>query len=143
MAQAGGGAERRRRPRIPVHGEVMGRIHTVASAPFVDLSETGALLEVACALRPGSFYTLRFTLPPPDGRELALKARVVRSFVQGFQAGAQGDNVIVYRTAVEFIDTPADERAALQRHLSSGGPHPGPGGMDGFDEDFGDEPGRI
>ena len=64
MAQAADkGAERRRRPRVAVHGEVMGRIHTVASAPFVDLSESGALLEVACALRPGAFYTLRFVIP--------------------------------------------------------------------------------
>ena len=73
----GTGAERRRHPRVPVHGEVMGSIHTVASAPFVDLSETGALLEVTCALKPGSFYRLKFTVP--GSGELVLKTRVVRS----------------------------------------------------------------
>ena len=139
MAQAaGGGAERRRRPRVAVRGEVMGRIHTVASAPFVDLSETGALLEVNCALKPGAFYTLRFLIP--EGRELVLKTRVVRSFVQGFQPGPRGESVVVYRTAVEFVDTTAPDRAVLERHLASATKHPDPGALDGFDEDFEDGP---
>ena len=135
MAQAaGGGAERRRRPRVAVHGEVMGRIHTVASAPFVDLSETGALLEVACSLRPGAFYTLRFVIP--DGHELILKTRVVRSFVQGFQPGPRGESVVVYRTALEFVEMSAPDRATLARHLASAAKHPEPGALNGFDEDF-------
>ena len=138
MAQAAGnGAERRRRPRVAVHGEVMGRIHTVASAPFVDLSETGALLEVSCALKPGAFYTLRFGVP--EGRELVLKTRVIRSFVQGFQPGPRGESVVVYRTAVEFVETTAQDRAALERHLASASRPPDPGALDGFDEDFEDE----
>ncbi len=134
----GSGAERRRRPRIPVHGEVMGRIHTVAAAPFVDLSETGALLEVACSLRPGAFYTLRFSLP--KGPELGLKARVVRSFVKGFETGQGGESVVVYRTAVEFVEIGDEDRSALRRHLGAGAPLPEAGGIDGFDEDFEDFP---
>jgi hypothetical protein len=123
---------------VSVRGEVMGRIHTVASAPFVDLSETGALLEVNCALKPGAFYTLRFEIPA--GPELVLKTRVVRSFVQGFQPGPRGESVILYRTAVEFVDMAAPERAILVRHLESAVQHPEPGALDGFDEDFEDEP---
>ena len=135
MAQAaGGGAERRRRPRVAVRGEVMGRIHTVASAPFVDLSETGALLEVNCALKPRAFYTLRFGIP--GGPELTLKTRVVRSFVQGFQPGPLGESAVVYRTAVEFVDVTPQDRAILERHLESATQHPEPGALDGFDEDF-------
>ena len=114
----GTGAERRRHPRVPVHGEVMGSIHTVASAPFVDLSENGALLEVSCSLKPGSFYRLKFTVP--ETGEMLLKTRVVRSFVQGFKTGPKGETVLLYRTALEFVELLEAERAALRRHLGSG-----------------------
>lgn len=114
----GTGAERRRHPRVPVHGEVMGSIHTVASAPFVDLSETGALLEVTCALKPGSFYRLKFNVP--GSGELVLKTRVVRSYVEGFKSGPKGETVLLYRTALEFVELLEGERSALRKHLGSG-----------------------
>jgi hypothetical protein len=129
----GSGAERRRHPRVPVHGEVMGSIHTVASAPFVDLSVTGALLEAACALRPGSFYRLRFTIP--GGGELILKTRVVRSAIHEFRPGPKGENELIYRTAVEFIEMTDADRAALERHLGAGAAHPAPGALDHFTRD--------
>jgi PilZ domain-containing protein len=128
----GSGAERRRHPRVPVHGEVMGSIHTVASAPFVDLSETGALLEVTCALKPGSFYRLKFNVP--SAGELVLKTRVVRSFVQGFKTGPKGETVLLYRTALEFVELMASELKALRRHLDTG-KHTSPGALDGFQEE--------
>ena len=124
----GSGAERRRHPRVPVHGEVMGSIHTVASAPFVDLSLTGALLEATCALKPGSFYRLRFSIP--EAGELVLKTRVVRSAIHEFRPGPKGERLIIYRTAVEFIDLPDADLAALGRHLGSGAAHPAPGALD-------------
>jgi hypothetical protein len=127
------GAERRRHPRVPVHGEVMGSIHTVASAPFVDLSETGALLEVDCALKPGSFYKLKFSVPGTG--DLLIKTRVMRSFVQGFESGADGETVLRYRTAVEFVELLEGERTALRRHLDAG-TRTAPGALDGFGGDF-------
>ena len=132
MAQQpkGSGAERRRHPRVPVHGEVMGSIHTVASAPFVDLSLNGALLEANCALKPNSFYRRRFVLPV--GRELVLKTRVVRSAIHEFRPGPKGEKELVYRTAVEFIDVPDADREALEAHLGSGADHPLPGALHQF-----------
>jgi len=115
-----------------VHGEVMGSIHTVASAPFVDLSETGALLEVTCALKPGSFYRLKFSIPGTG--ELMLKTRVVRSFVQGFKTGPRGEMVLLYRTALEFVELLEGDRTALRRHLGSG-TRTSPGTLAGFGED--------
>lgn len=129
----GKGAERRRHPRVPVHGEVMGSIHTVASAPFVDLSETGAMLEVTCALKPGSFYRLKFTVPGTG--EFLLKTRVVRSFVQGFKTGPKGETVLIYRTALEFVELRDTERTALRQHLGTG-KRTSPGALDGLEEDF-------
>jgi PilZ domain-containing protein len=128
----GSGAERRRHPRVPVHGEVMGSIHTVASAPFVDLSETGALLEVTCALKPGSFYRLKFNVPGTG--ELMIKTRVVRSSVMGFKTGPKGETVLVYRTALEFVELLEGDRKALRRHLGTGR-QTAPGALDGFKED--------
>ena len=130
----GSGAERRRHPRVPVHGEVSGSIHTVASAPFVDLLETGALLEASCALKPGSFYRLRFSIP--GSGEVVLKTRVVRSFVHGFRPGPKGENALVYRTAVEFIEILPADRDALHRHLGSGAENPEPGALKGYGEEF-------
>lgn len=128
----GTGADRRRHPRVPVHGEVMGSIHTIASAPFVDLSETGALLEASCALKPGSFYRLRFSIPGTG--EMVLKTRVVRSFVHGFKPGPKGENALVYRTAVEFVEISPNDRAALHQHLGSGAVNPAPGALRGMGE---------
>ena len=128
----GTGAERRRHPRVPVHGEVMGSIHTVASAPFVDLSETGALLEVTCALKPGSFYRLKFNVPGTG--EMILKTRVVRSFVQGFKSGPKGETVLIYRTALEFVEVLEGELKSLRRHLGSG-KGTAPGALDGYGGD--------
>ena len=129
----GTGAERRRHPRVPVQGEVMGSIHTVASAPFLDLSETGALLEVTCALKPGSFYRLRFSVP--GAGDLLLKTRVVRSFVQGFRTGPKGETVLLYRTALEFVELLEGERTALRKHLGTG-KSTAPGALHGLEEDF-------
>lgn len=130
----GTGAERRRHPRVPVHGEVMGSIHTVASAPFIDLSETGALLEVTCALKPGAFYRLKFAVPGTG--ELLLKTRVVRSFVQGFKTGPKGETVLLYRTALEFVELLEGDRQALRNHLRTG-TRTSPGALDGLKEDAG------
>ena len=45
--------DRRVRARVAVHGDVLGKIHATSPAPVVNLSETGALVEVDCVLRPG------------------------------------------------------------------------------------------
>ena len=57
MAEEWDGRERRKYPRVPLKGEVKGKIHTVSAAPVVDLSVEGALLEVPCVLEPKTLYT--------------------------------------------------------------------------------------
>lgn len=120
------GRERRKRPRVSVHGEVQGRIHTSSSAPILDLSETGALLEVSSVLRPGSIYALRLPIGPEG--VLNLRSRVVRSYVHGFQPQKGGETLVRYRAAVEFIDVSSQDRALLRSHLD---------GLEGsLDEEF-------
>jgi hypothetical protein len=108
------GRERRRRARVEVAGEVQGRIHTAQSAPVIDLSETGALLEVPCSLKPLTVYILRL---PVGEEELGLKARVVRCSVHGFGKAPNGESVMRYRAAVEFIDMSDKERQALSAQV--------------------------
>jgi len=120
------GRERRKHPRITVKGEVLGRIHTALPAPILDLSETGALLEVSSVLRPGSIYALRLTLGPD--LVLSLRSRVVRSYVHGFQPRKGGETLVRYRAALEFIETTEADRALLRSHL---------GGLEGsLDQEF-------
>lgn len=107
--------ERRRQTRVRVEGEVTGRIHTVQAAPVIDISETGAMLEVPCTLRPGSLYVLRL----PLGGEIVLRSRVVRCYVVGQAKLGNGEMVLTYRAAVEFVDVGAREREVIHRQIEA------------------------
>lgn len=126
------GKNRRVRPRVALNGEVQGKIHTTAVAPVIDLSETGALVEVRSVLRPGAVHTLR--LPLASGGDLVLRARVVRSFIHGFErTGAADETPVRYRAALEFIDLTEHDRAALRQRMARGNG----GGSPGFDVELG------
>jgi hypothetical protein len=105
-------AERRRWPRTPVHGELVGQIYTETAAPVIDLSEGGALIEVPCVLRPRSFYTLRLALG--KGAVLLLKATVVRSQVHTLEKIGQAETRVRYHAALHFIELSERERDFLR-----------------------------
>jgi hypothetical protein len=109
-------SDRRRWPRIPVRGEIVGQIYTETAAPIVDLSEGGALLEVPCVLRPRSLYTLRLVL----GRSVALtlKASVVRSYVHHFEDAGGGETRVRYQAALQFVEVGDADRSLLRQRLS-------------------------
>ena len=104
---------------MAVHGDVLGKIHATSPAPVVNLSETGALVEVDCVLRPGTVQMLR--LPLRGGGELTLRCRVVRSFIHGFDRAAGEESVVRYRAALEFVGLTDEERAALRAQVEAGG----------------------
>ena len=108
--------ERRRFPRTPVHGEIVGQIYTETAAPVLDLSEGGALLEVPCVLRPRSFYTLRLALG--RGAVLMLKATVVRSYVHHLERFGQGESRVRYHAALHFIDASPHDRELLRLRVA-------------------------
>ena len=107
--------DRRVRARVAVHGDVLGKIHATSPAPVVNLSETGALVEVDCVLRPGTVQMLR--LPLPGAGELTLRCRVVRSFIHGFDRAAGEDSLVRYRAALEFVGLTDEERTALRAQV--------------------------
>ena len=113
MAEAWDGRERRKHPRIPLKGEVKGKIHTVSSAPVIDLSVQGALLEVPNVLKPKTTYILRLAVGPTE--QIELKGKVVRSYVHGFERNERGETVIKYRAAVQFQDVADAQMETLHR----------------------------
>ena len=127
MASGGGGRERRRWPRSPLSGDVVGRIYTEQAAPFLDLSEGGALVEVPCALRPGSIYSLRVAIGPAT--VLMLKASVVRSYVQRLESAGKGETLVRYQAALQFVDLRPADRELLRRRIA-GETITGPGTTD-------------
>jgi hypothetical protein len=108
--------ERRRFPRTPVYGEIVGQIYTETAAPVLDLSEGGALLEVPCVLRPRSFYTLRLALG--RGAVMLLKATVVRSYVHHLEKFGEGETRVRYHAALHFIDITERDRVMLRLRIA-------------------------
>lgn len=96
-------------------GEVRGRIHTEASAPVINLSLNGALLEVPCALQVGAVYGLRLALH--RDRFVDVKGKVLRSYVHGFDKNEKGETVIKYRAAIEFQSVADAQKQALATFL--------------------------
>ena len=116
MTKEGSGRDRRRWPRAPLRGQVVGQIYTEHAAPIVDLSEGGALLEVPCALRPRSVYSVRLALGP--GTVLMLKANVVRSYVHRVESAGEGLRVDLARTVASEVGLHLESRVLM---LSPGG----------------------
>src|SRR5688572_30731845 len=116
----GGGRERRRWPRAPLRGEVVGQIYTEHAAPILDLSEGGALVEVPCALRPSSVYSVRLMIA--QGVVLTLKATVVRSYVHRFESAGQGEMSVRYHAALQFVDLRATDQELLRKRIAETAP---------------------
>ena len=52
------GDERRSEPRVAIDGSLQGEIEAAVAAPLMDLSVSGALIEVPSALPANARYTL-------------------------------------------------------------------------------------
>lgn len=107
------GEERRAHPRVSLK-EPTSPSRIVAST-IVDLSLSGALLEVGSALPAKSRYTVR--LEQEDGRPLELEGEVVRSYVHGFEKDEKGLPAVKYRAAIQFVDVDPETQDDLERLL--------------------------
>jgi hypothetical protein len=117
--------ERRRNARVPAQGEVTGRIHAIKSAPVLNISERGLLIESPAVLRPGSVYTIRLGLD--RAKSLSLRARVIRSYVHKVTKQRDGEGLIRYRAALAFEPLSEETTEALLRAIQS---------MKGAEEEF-------
>ena len=96
------GDERRDHPRVPIDGQLESEIEACVVAPLMDLSLSGALLEVPSALPAKERYALR--LPMSETESLELRAEVVRSYVHGFDSVSAGKPAVKYRAAIKFVE---------------------------------------
>jgi PilZ domain len=94
-------------------------VETVLPTAIVDISLSGALLEVPSTLSSRNRYVLR--VPLTEGGSLELDGMVVRSYVHGFDKVTAGLPNVKYRAAIKFIDVSSAQLEALERMLSVSG----------------------
>ena len=110
------GNERRSNPRIPM-SRAKSTVET-REAAIVDISLSGALLEVSSALPSSAQCVLKLYL---DEETLDLSGEVVRSYVHGFDKAGTGLPSVKYRAALKFAEVKDKERAKLEKFLHGRG----------------------
>ena len=116
----GSGRERRRWPRAPLRGQLVGQIYTEHAAPILDLSEGGALVEVPCVLRPRTVYSVRLMIA--HGVVMTVKATVVRSYVHRFENAGAGETRVRYQAALQFLNLGARDLELLRQRIADSAP---------------------
>ena len=116
------GDERRDHPRVPIDGQLQGEIEASVVAPLMDLSLSGALIEVPSALPAKARYALKLPMSEPDSVEI--QAEVVRSYVHGFDSISAGKPAVKYRAAIKFIDLTASQQKSLKQLMDRGSGDP-------------------
>jgi hypothetical protein len=104
------GSERRRAIRVRP-GPLRVRLHRTCEGILVDISETGALVQVPASQAPQKSVTLQV-----EWREsvLPLRARVIRSSPHRLQLATATLARPEYHVAVEFSDISPDEAVILK-----------------------------
>ena len=110
------GEERRAHPRVSLKDQ--DAPSRVVASTVVDLSLSGALLEVGATLPARSRYTVR--LEQDGGRPIELAGEVVRSYVHGFEKDEKGLPSVKYRAAIQFVDLTPETKDDLERLLTPG-----------------------
>jgi hypothetical protein len=109
------GSSRRRAERVRP-GPLRIRLHRALEGILVDISETGALVQVPSAMAPDREVMLN--LEAQDS-VLQLRARVVRSNPHQVQLASATLARKEYQVAVEFSDLPQEQVDALRRLLKN------------------------
>ena len=112
MSVAWQGNERREHPRVPIAGELQGKIEATIDVPLVDVSLSGALLEMPSTLSANSRYILKVVAS--DAAAFEAEVEVVRSYVHGFDRGNAGQPAVKYRVAIRFVELTEPQETSLQ-----------------------------
>lgn len=107
--------ERRRTERIRVSDHLTGQIGAVGNARIIDISTTGALVEIASHMAP--MVGCHFSLPIDGETEIHLDAKVQRCKAAGVSDDGSGRSSVSYRAALEFKDIDESTRTKLERFL--------------------------
>lgn len=109
------GGELRRGKRVRP-GPLRVRLHRTCEGILVDISESGALVQVPWSLSPDRQVTFNLEIGETP---LQLRGRVVRSSPHRLQMAEATLTRTEYQVAVEFSELLPDQVAALQRLLKS------------------------
>jgi hypothetical protein len=96
--------------RISLIGRPGPRTEAARDVRLLDLSTTGARIEVGDLLHKGASYALE--LPPALGA-LSLSARVVWSSLLGGKQTTEGEQHLIYQSGLVFVDLTPDQETAL------------------------------
>lgn len=110
-------AERRRHPRFVVGGKAKARVTAVYDASLLDISLGGAQIEHSDIVRPG---TLSYLILNLRGRQISVRCRVIRSVVDRPEVNPDGEQILIYRTGLEYIDLSEETVQMLDEYILSG-----------------------
>ena len=88
----------------------------------MDLSLSGALIEVPSALPKNARYALKVPMSETDFVEI--QAEVVRSYVHGFDSISAGKPAVKYRAAIKFVDLTDTQQKSLKQLIDRGSDEP-------------------
>ncbi|MFQ5847723.1 MAG: PilZ domain-containing protein [Candidatus Methylomirabilales bacterium] len=108
--------ERRKYARCVVEEGASARIAAVFEASVLNLSVGGALLEHDQLIQPGTLSSLILTL---NGRATTLKCRTVRSAVHRLEVQPDGERALIYRTALEFVESSDNAHQMIRDYIQS------------------------
>lgn len=97
-------------------GPLRVRLHRECEGILVNISETGALVQVPWALAPDKQITFKLEI---EDASLQLSGRVVRTKPQQLQMAEATLARMEYQVAVRFTDLPPEQAAALQKLLKT------------------------
>jgi len=104
-----------------MEGQLQGKIETAIEAPLMDLSLSGALIEVPSALPASARYSLK--LPITERESLDVGIEVVRSYVHGFDKDDSGQPAVRYRAAIKFVELTEQHRQGITTLMDKGRGH--------------------
>ena len=102
--------ERRGAERTPIRGEVGGEIMVFQPITLRDMSTSGCQIETPTRLQNNSLHEFRLSL---GDRSVVVKGRVVYC-----EIGELGEGIVLYRSAVEFVEPSAHAIAAIHEFMA-------------------------
>jgi hypothetical protein len=92
------GEDKRNEERIDILGELHGEVMVYQPTAIREISRKGAQIETRFPLQLDSLHEFRFTL---GDRSIVIKGRVAHCSISDVD-----QDVVIYRSGVEFIDPP-------------------------------------
>jgi hypothetical protein len=103
--------EKRDAERVPILGELQGEMMVFQPMLVKDISLGGATVETRFPLHLNSLHDLRLTL---GTKSVVVKGRVVHSRISDVD-----QDIVTYRTGMEFVESSERVTSALAEYLDS------------------------